>query len=144
MNSFLDQSIGYLNHIVGLLLKRELLEIIKRNGIDITPEQWAVLNRLAENQGLTQKELAKASFKDAANITRIIDKLESKNLIERKANPTDRRIWKIYITDEGQEVRNLVEPLAEEVILRATKNIDSKDVLLYNQVAKKMISNLDR
>ncbi len=144
MESFLNQSAGYLTHIVGLLLKREFTETIKKNDINITPEQWAVLNRLKENSGITQKELAKASFKDATNITRIIDKLENKGLIHRKANPSDRRIWEVYITDQGIEVRDLIEPLAKAVLLRATKSIDDSEMEMYNSIAKKIIDNLVR
>lgn len=144
MKSFLDQSTGYLVHITGLLLKRELIEIIKKHGIDVTPEQWAILNRLSENQGLTQKELAKSSFKDTANVTRILDKLEAKNLVERRANHTDRRIRKVYITDQGRKVRDQIEPLAIEVLEKATVNIESNEVQLFNEVAKKIIANLER
>lgn len=144
MESFLDQSTGYLTHILGLLLKRELLENIKKNNIDITPEQWAVLNRLSEKQGLTQRELARVSFKDTANITRIIDKLEKKQLVQRQANTTDRRIRKIYITEKGQEVRNSIEPLAKDVLKKATKNIEPNDVSLFNNITKRIIENLER
>lgn len=144
MKSFLDQSMGYLSHITGLLLKRELIELIKRHRINVTPEQWAILNRLNENQGLTQKEVSKISFKDTANITRILDKLEQKGLVERRIIPSDRRVRKIYITEQGQKIRDLIEPLAEEVLLKATKGIHPKDVELYNSVAKKIIANLER
>jgi DNA-binding MarR family transcriptional regulator len=144
MESFLDQSLGYLTHVTALLLKRELIEAIKKSEINVTPEQWAILNRLNEHQGLTQKEVATLSFKDNANITRIIDKLEDKGLVERRANPKDRRIWKVFITKEGQEVRDVIEPLAEEVLQKATKNIDSKEVEIYNDVARRVIANLER
>lgn len=144
MKSFLDQSAGYLNHVVGLLLKREIIEIIKKNNIDVTPEQWAILNRLSEHQGLTQNELGKVSFKDTANITRMLDKLEAKGLVERQSNPSDRRIWRIYITDNGQKIRDLVEPLAREVLRKASRNIDSNDIETYNKVAKQIIANLER
>ncbi len=144
MDSFLDQSAGYLNHIVGLLLKREILELIKENKINVTPEQWAILNRLNENQGLTQNELGKVSFKDTANITRLVDKLQDKGFVERRANTSDRRIRKIFITDQGKKIRDLVEPLAQKVLEKATKNIDPKEVEVYNDVAKRIIANLER
>lgn len=144
MKSFLDQSAGYLTHIVGLLLKREITESIKENNINVTPEQWALLNRLNENQGLTQNELGKVSFKDTANITRLIDKLEKKGFVERQLNSSDRRIRKIYITDQGRKIRDLVEPLAIKVLEEATKNIDPIEVEIYNDVARRIIGNLER
>lgn len=144
MNSFLDESTGYLTHVAGLLLKRELLDAIKKSNIDITPEQWAVLNRLSENQGQSQRKLAAASFKDTANITRIIDKLETKGLVQRKGDPGDRRARKIYITSKGQQVRDMIEPLAIDVLVKAGNKIDQSDIEVYNKVAKKIIANLER
>ena len=144
MKSFLDQSAGYLTHIVGLLLKREITDSIKENNINVTPEQWALLNRLNENQGLTQNELGKVSFKDTANITRLIDKLENKGFVERQSNSSDRRVRKIYITAQGRKIRDLVEPLAIKVLEKATENIDPSEVDIYNDVARRIIANLER
>lgn len=142
--SFLDKSTGYLNHVTALLLKRELLECLKKSKIDVTPEQWAVLNRLTEKEGLTQKELAKIAFKDTANVTRIIDKLQEKNLVERREKQGDRRTWIIHVTDQGKRIRDLIEPLALQVLEKASKNIAPEDIQLYNEVAKKIIANLER
>ena len=142
MESFLDRSAGYLINMTALLLKREFNAIIKNNNIDVTPEQWAILNRLNEKSGLTQKEVAKLTFKDNANITRIVDKLEKKGLAIRKADTTDRRSWKIFITKKGEEVRDLVEPLAIEILKKATKGLSDKDIVVFNATTKKILENL--
>ncbi|MEQ6124036.1 MarR family transcriptional regulator [Pseudotenacibaculum sp. MALMAid0570] len=144
MESFLDQSAGYLINMSALLLKRELNTAIKNNKIDITPEQWAILNRLKENSGLTQKEVAKLTFKDNANITRIVDKLEAKGLAVRKADSDDRRAWKISITKKGIEIRDLVEPLAIEVLKKATNGLSDNDVQEFNNTSKKILENLSK
>jgi len=142
MTSFLDQSAGYLINMTALLLKREMNGALNNNKINVTPEQWAILNRLSENSGLSQKEVAKRTFKDNANITRILDKLEKKGLIKRLMDKNDRRVWKIHITEEGKKVRDKVEPLAEEILKKATEGIDPKDVQTFNSAAKKMLENL--
>lgn len=142
MESFLDQSAGYLINMTALLLKRELNSAIKNNDIDVTPEQWAILNRLNENDGLTQKEVAKLTFKDNANITRIVDKLESKGLAVRSADTNDRRSWKISITKEGVEVRNAIEPLAITILQKTMNGVSEKDVHIFNNTLKKMMVNL--
>ena len=144
MESFLDQSAGYLINMSALLLKRELNTAIKNNKIDITPEQWAILNRLKENSGLTQKEVAKLTFKDNANITRIVDKLETKGLAVRQADSDDRRAWKISITKKGIEIRDLVEPLAIEVLKKATNGLSDNDVQEFNNTSKKILENLSK
>lgn len=142
MESFLDQSAGYLINMTALLLKREFNSAIKNNNIDVTPEQWAILNRLNEKSGLTQKEVAKLTFKDNANITRMVDKLEKKGLAIRYADSNDRRTWNISITKKGIEVRDLVEPIAIKILEKATKGLSEQEVQLHNQISKKIINNL--
>ncbi|WP_299121384.1 MarR family transcriptional regulator [uncultured Tenacibaculum sp.] len=142
MESFLDNSAGYLINMTALLLKRELNSAIKSKKIDLTTEQWAILNRLNENSALTQKEVAKITFKDNANITRIVDKLEKKGLIERLADPNDRRAWKISITKDGKNIRNQIEPLAIEVLKKATNGLTNKQVDDFNRTSNVILKNL--
>lgn len=142
MSSFLDQSAGYLINMTALLLKREFSSVIKNHNIDVTPEQWAILNRLNENSDLTQKEVAKLTFKDNANITRMVDKLEKKGLVIRKSDANDRRSWKLSITKKGIEIRDLVEPLAVDILNKISKGISEKEMDSYNNISKKIINNL--
>ncbi|PWH82325.1 MarR family transcriptional regulator [Algibacter marinivivus] len=142
MSSFLDQSAGYLINMTALLLKREFSSAIKSHNIDVTPEQWAILNRLNENSDLTQKEVAKLTFKDNANITRMVDKLEKKGLVIRHSDPNDRRSWNLSITKKGIEIRDLVEPLAVDILNKISKNISKKEMDSYNKISNKIINNL--
>ncbi len=142
MSSFLDQSAGYLINMTALLLKRELSTAIKNHNIDVTPEQWAILNRLNENNDLTQKEVAKLTFKDNANITRMLDKLEKKGLVVRQPDANDRRSWNLSITKKGIKIRDLVEPLAVDVLDKISKGITKNEMDLYNNISKKIINNL--
>ncbi len=142
MESFLDQSAGYLINMTALLLKREFSSAIKNQNIDVTPEQWAILNRLNEKSGLTQKEVARLTFKDNANITRMVDKLEKKGLVIRHADANDRRSWNLSITPKGVEIRDLVEPLAVNILNKISKGISEKEMHLYNTISKKIIDNL--
>ena len=142
MESFLDNSAGYLINMTALLLKREFSSAIKNNKIDVTPEQWAILNRLNENSNLTQKEVAKLTFKDNANITRMVDKLEKKGLVIRQSDSNDRRSWNLSITKKGIEIRDLVEPLAIDILNNISKGISKKEMDSYNKISKKIINNL--
>ncbi|MGG0171153.1 MarR family winged helix-turn-helix transcriptional regulator [Paenibacillus dokdonensis] len=72
---------------------------------DITPEQWTVMKRLGEQDGLTQKELSLIADKDQATLTKILDILERKHLVRRDKNKDDRRSFLIFITDEGRQLR---------------------------------------
>jgi len=142
MTSFLDHSIGYNMNMAALILKRELQNQFNQHRYDVTTEQWAVLNRLWENDGKTQSELALTTFKDHANITRMIDLLEKKGLVLRKDDPQDRRSKLIYLTEKGKAMQEKLVPLAQEVLHRALQGITQEEVAFMNQLSDRIIQNL--
>ncbi len=109
----IDDSVGYAIYRTGKALKFELRRSFRMAGIDVTSEQWALLCRLWEKEGRSQKELAECSFKDTANITRMIDVLEGKGIVYRDRDQHDRRTYRIYLTDEGRRLREQLMPIFE-------------------------------
>lgn len=117
----LDESVGYLVALCSSLLERELHRRFR--SFDVTPEQWAVLNRLWEEDGQTPKQLAEKTFKDQSNTTRILAKLEKKDLIIRKSHPKDQRSHFIFLTDQGKVLKSDLIPIAVETLEKAMVGI---------------------
>ena len=61
----------------------------KREGIDITKDQWVILKAISEQAGMTQVELSAHTYKDPASIKRSLDILLEKGYIDKKTSPTD-------------------------------------------------------
>jgi MarR family transcriptional regulator, organic hydroperoxide resistance regulator len=140
----LDDSLGYTLNMAANLLKKELNTQFKSAGYDITTEQWAILNRLWEQDGVSQNELALITFKDNASITRTLEIMEKKALISRIESPVDKRARLIYLTDKGKESamkKNLVA-CARQVLSRASQGLSEREVSLMNDLAKVLIKNL--
>ncbi|GGA11047.1 MarR family transcriptional regulator [Paenibacillus marchantiophytorum] len=97
---------------------------------DITTEQWVVLSRLVEEDGITQKLLAIRAEKDQTNITRILDQLERKGLVERRANETDRRSFLTYITDQGRALNDILTPIERRAIASLLNQFSEEQVQL--------------
>jgi hypothetical protein len=76
----LDESPGFIIHCLDTRLSAGLSREFQNAGYDVTPEQWAVLNRLWQEEGIHQAELAQRTSKDRHNITRIC-KLDGKKRI---------------------------------------------------------------
>lgn len=76
----------------------------KLNDYDVSLEQWIILSRIYQNEGSNQKKLAEVSNKDRAVITRILNKLEDKELVERKNSYRDKREFLIYLTGKGRDL----------------------------------------
>lgn len=81
-------------------------------GLEITIDQWLVMQALTEKPDISQQEISERVFKDAASVTRIIDLLIKKNYLVRKMHDSDRRRYHLEITPEG---RILMKDIAKVV-----------------------------
>lgn len=143
MSAFpLDDSVGYTVNIVANLLKRELNDEFKREGVEVMAEQWALLLRLQERAGMNQLELARATSRDNASVTRSLVVLEKKQLIERQQVDQDRRDKYLALTPAGQVLVPRMVACAQRVLERATQGLTPEEVTLFNQMVRKMIGNL--
>ena len=89
-------TLGFLLHDVARLLKRRFEQ--NARGTGLTRSQWQVLVHLAQNEGIHQGKLAELLDIEAITLGRIVDKLQTLGLIERRPHPSDRRIWLLHLT----------------------------------------------
>lgn len=80
----------------------------------ITPAELGYLNYLLEQNGMTQDELAKASCVDKAAVTRVIQTLEKKGVVERRADETDKRANRIYLTDKAYHYADVIKEVRQK------------------------------
>jgi len=88
---------------VALALRATWIEIAAE--FDLTPAQALALKRLEPNTPVPMNTLADAMLCDASNVTGIVDKLEARGLIERRAIEHDRRVKTLVVTKRGEELR---------------------------------------
>jgi DNA-binding MarR family transcriptional regulator len=108
----------------------------------ITVDQWVVLKYIGENEGASQVDIAKSSAKDAPTTTRIIDQLVRKKLVQRKADATDRRKFKMMMTEKGE---NLVKKIVPKILKHrhnTIKGIKDTELKTFISTLKKMLNNL--
>ena len=138
----LDDSYGYLINLAAQRLKYELHQTFQAKGYDITPEQWAVLNRLWEEDGLSQVELAERTFKDKPGTTRILNLLEKKRIVVRRLDENDRRILRVFLTKTGKELQDKLIPCAQEVLTKSGRNLTKQDIANLKYILNQILSNL--
>ena len=136
----LDESIGFLVYRAQLLMKRELARQFRPH--DITPEQWAVLNRLWEQDNQTQKQLAARTFKDQPTMARICRRLEEKGLVRRTPCSDDGRASRVQLSDEARSVIPELIPRAVRTIEKALAGIDPVEAATAKKVLSRMFDNL--
>lgn len=136
----IDDSIGFIISRTNAKLKNTLFQRFR--AYDVTPEQWIILNKLWEEDGIPQKELSTQSFKDQPNITRILDKLEQKGYIRRGPSADDRRSYLVYLTEEGKKLKEILVPIALEVIKKALSGFAEEEIKQIKKLLNKICDNL--
>lgn len=107
------------------VMNRGLSELLSREGL--TQPQFHALRVLAKRGPTPMKTISDALYVTAANVTGIVDRLESKGLIERSARSGDRRATIIRLTPEGRELQEGVAKKYEKHMQRALRKFDPQE-----------------
>jgi DNA-binding MarR family transcriptional regulator len=104
----------------------------------ITPVQYGVLHRLWEKDGQNSSELSVTLHLDGATMTGILDRLVQRSLVERKPDSRDRRVNRVFLTNEGKEIeahiRGEMELMNQEVLADFTK----KDIHHFKKMLRQI------
>lgn len=82
--------------------------------LKLAPADAGILRLIRRTQGISQQNLAKALGMHASRLVALIDDLESRELVIRKSNPSDRRLYSLELTAKGEEILRSIRDLAEE------------------------------
>jgi DNA-binding MarR family transcriptional regulator len=91
--------------------------------LGLTRAQWLALTRVNRRPGVSQSELADMMEIEKAPAGRIVDRLQQKGWIERRAEPLDRRVNRIYLTAQGARVHAAIAPLADATVRDALSGL---------------------
>jgi DNA-binding MarR family transcriptional regulator len=95
-----SRSVGYQVHNLTQLMRREIE--LRMAALDLTDAQWRPLWVLASGRVDTANEMARLLEMDAGAMTRLLDRLEAKGLIERTRSAADRRVVHLQLTAAGR------------------------------------------
>ena len=101
--------------------------------LGVTRPQWRVLARLKREPGLRQVELAERLDMEPITLCRIVDRLEEAGLVERQADPSDRRAWRLELTDKASPLVKKLRGLAHDFAVEAMDGIDEADLRKLQQ-----------
>lgn len=133
---------GVYVNILNCKLKKHLSEVFKKNGVNLTAEQYLVMDTLWNEGTLTQQAIAFIIQKDKNSVTQFIDNLEKKGLVARSVSKDDRRVNNIVVTKEGMALKDSTKQLAIETMEKALEGIPEQDVMTFVDVLKKVCANI--
>jgi DNA-binding MarR family transcriptional regulator len=116
----------------------------RASALGVTTAQWRVLAWLGHSPGLKQVELAERLDVEPITAGRIVDRLEEAGLVERQADPVDRRAWRLVLTAKAGPIIARLTDLAEEMSDEAFADFDIEELETMRTSLARMRSNIGR
>lgn len=123
------------------IIRLSFTQAFREHQLDITPEQWVILDKLYHNNGISQTALANDSFKNAPTVSRIIDLLCTKQLTERQRFENDRRRYKIFLTPKGRTLVEKALPIVANLRQQGWQQLSDEDYEVFKRIMDQVFDN---
>jgi DNA-binding MarR family transcriptional regulator len=116
---------------------------IKYKNINLQKGQFIFLIRVCENPGINQRDLSKLLKVDKTTTAKAIQKLINVGYIERKEDPSDKRIWRLYPLQKALDAYDYITKEENRVNKDYYNNFDKEEKKLVYNLLKKLRENIE-
>jgi DNA-binding MarR family transcriptional regulator len=118
-------TLAFLVHDATRLIRRDFRRRVAALGL--TAMQWRALAQLERNEGASQAALAELLEVQPISLARVIDKLEAAEWVERRRDPNDRRVLRIYLTEKAEPILTQMHGHAAATMERALGGVAKEE-----------------
>jgi DNA-binding MarR family transcriptional regulator len=129
-----DRDILILLHDVARMMRVRFDQRARLNGM--TRAQWSILARLERQPGLSQNEMASLLEVEPISVGRLIDRLEARGLVERRADPADRRVRRLHLLPAAKPI---IDQIAAQKELLSGELLDGVGVQSRSQLVEALV-----
>lgn len=133
--------LGYRIKLLGQLYTRRFQEKLEPFGL--TPFHWVVLCCLWEENGLATSCIGERLQQVGGTLTGVLNRMEERKLIRRVRDTSDRRIYRIWLTEAGESLRGVLPLLARDVREQALRDMTPEERAQFSQLVDRNIANLN-
>ncbi len=134
-----EQSVGYWIKQSYQVLQRGLDHAMQ--DLDLTGMQWGPLWMIHNGSADTVAACARGAGMDAGAMTRMLDRLEAKGLIERERSTQDRRVVHVHLTPRGEEVAAHIPHRLADVLNQQLRGFSAQEFQLLLELLKRFVGN---
>ncbi len=138
----MSEHIGILMADVSRLMRRTFDARARTAGA--TRPQWQVLSMLSRHEGINQGGLAELLEVESITLCRMVDRLQEAELVERRADPADRRAWRLFLTPKAIALLEQLKPLAVEMFDDAMTGLDAGEREQLHVLLQRVRGNLTK
>ena len=138
---------GRLDEILGFHLRMANVAIYQdysaaMGDLGLTQKQFAVLELIAANPKVSQIDIANQLSMDRATMMALVNRLESRNLLERRPSSVDRRRQELLLTSAGIEILKQARNIQEQHELRFTSRFSAEELEHFVNGLKRIYSDI--
>jgi DNA-binding MarR family transcriptional regulator len=137
----LRDSMGYLIKRSQRLMQERIEALFEQQ--NFTLQQWVVLMYLRDGLAVTTADMCRDLHHDSGAMTRLVDQLASRKLIERRRSADDRRVVELSLTAAGAEVLETLIPTACDALNTALEGFTREEVKLLQSMLRRLIGRLE-
>lgn len=137
----LDDYVPYLLNRAGARIAASFSDEVRP--LDITLPMWRALAALTDRDGQTVGELSARTSIEISTLSRVLDGLQRRKLIERKRAQDDGRVVTLHLTAAGRTMTRRVIPIAERYERVAVTGLSARDVETLKRLLRTLYANMD-
>jgi DNA-binding MarR family transcriptional regulator len=130
-------------NLAGCKLKQYTAAMLKHHEVDLTPEQFLLIDLLWNHGPLSQQELADQLQKDKNSVTKLVDAAERKGFVIRQQNPHDRRSNTIILTDLALGLKDNAKSTGIFILDKMLAGIGEDELHTFLGTLAKLCSNME-
>lgn len=129
-------------NLAGCRLKQYTAAMLKQHNVDLTPEQFLLIDLLWNQGPLSQQELADQLQKDKNSVTKLVDAIERKGFVVRRQNPSDRRSNTIILTDLATSLKDDAKSKGIFILDKMLTGIKEEELRSFLDTLQKLCANM--
>ena len=139
----LSKSIAVYLNLAACKLKQHTAATLRKSGVDLTPEQFLLIDLLWNEGPMSQQTMADAMMKDKNSITKLVDALEKKGLVVRCRDMEDRRSNILTLTQKAQDMKFGAKEFGIAMLEDTLKGISEEELQAFLITLGKLCDNID-
>jgi MarR family transcriptional regulator, transcriptional regulator for hemolysin len=138
----LEDGFAYRVYRCGRRLRMHFRSLAEQAGVDLSQEQWFILNRLVHEDGLAQGALGDAVLDDRPNLARHLAALEGRKLVRREADALDGRKYCVRLTAEGRRLHDRFAAIVPQARAQLTRGMTKDELATAMRVLARLEDNI--
>ncbi|HXT38333.1 MAG TPA: MarR family transcriptional regulator [Chloroflexota bacterium] len=138
----IQETVGFVLAQVGRLHRNRVGGELAALGLHVGQEM--TLLRLWTEEGQSLSDLAECADLDLSTMSKAITRMERAGLVERRSDPEDERVWRVFLTDRGRALQEPVAQAWDEVERHAMASLTMEERILLRRLLLQVQNNLTR